>query len=144
VWASVHRGLPAFRFEAPLRAWLFSITARKLIDVARRGPVDDGLDSEHMAALRDSLTGPLSRLLRDERAAAVRAVLEQCNPDDAELLQLRFAFDLPPREIAYVLAQVSGQSPERPNTIAQRIARLLVKLGKELSKNDLFRSREVR
>jgi RNA polymerase sigma factor (sigma-70 family) len=141
VWASVHRGLPAFRFEAPTRAWLFGIAARRLIDVARQGPVDDELDSVQMGAIADSLTGPLSRLLRDERAAAVRAVLASCDPADATLLQLRFGFDLSLAEIAYLQAEEADRPPEDPNTIAKRIGRLLVKLGKQLARDELFRSR---
>jgi RNA polymerase sigma-70 factor, ECF subfamily len=141
VWTSVLRGLPSFRFEAPPRVWLFSIAARRVIDVARQGPVDDAIDTDRMAAIANSLTGPLSRLLRDERAAAVRAVLEQCDPRDAELLHLRFAFDLMPQEISYLRAQETGEPPELANTIAQRIARLLLKLGRQLAKHDLFESK---
>ncbi len=141
VWASAHRGLPSFRFESTPRAWLYAIAGRRVIDVGRMGPADDAIDTEHQAALADSLTGPLSRLLRDERIAAVREVLGRCDPDDVELLHLRFALDLMPQEIAYLRAEERGEPPERPNTIAQRIGRLLVKLGKQLSKHSLFGSK---
>jgi RNA polymerase sigma-70 factor (ECF subfamily) len=141
VWRSVHRGLPRFRFEAPLRAWLFGIAARRLIDVARQGPVDDRVDTARATAIADSLTGPLSRLLREERAAAVRAAIARCDPEDAELLHLRFTLDLKPAEISYLRAAETGQPPEPANTVAKRIARLLVKLGRELAKDEVFHPR---
>jgi hypothetical protein len=94
--------------------------------------------------MADSLTGPLSRLLRDERIAAVREVLGRCDPEDVELLHLRFTFELMPQEIAYLRAEERGLPPELANTIAQRIARLLVKLGKQLSRHSLFGSKRLR
>lgn len=141
VWAAASRGLASFRFEAPPRAWLYAIAGRRVIDAGRMRPADDAIDTERHEALADSLTGPLSRMLRDERIAALREVLGRCDPDDLELLYLRFALDLKPAEIAYLRAEERGEPPERANTIAQRIARLLVKLGKELSKHTLFRSK---
>jgi RNA polymerase sigma-70 factor, ECF subfamily len=134
IWAAALSGLPAFRGDAPLRAWIFAIARHKTLDAWQRSGACSTLDSQ----LGDG--GPLAGLLgihppttpsralsRRRRAIAVRAALKRLRPEDRELLDLRFMYDLKPAEIAHIL-----ELRIPANTIAQRIVRAMQRLRHEL------------
>jgi RNA polymerase sigma-70 factor (ECF subfamily) len=134
VWAAVARGLPAFRGDAPLRAWILAIARHKTFDAWQRSGGWSTLDSQ----LADG--GPLANvfgvhppttpsraLSRRRRMAALHAAFERLRPDDRELLELRFMLDLKPAEIVHVLG-----TPLPANTIAQRIVRATQRLRHQL------------
>lgn len=134
IWAAVARGLPAFRGDAPLRAWILAIARHKTLDAWQRRGACSTLDSQlgdggPLACLLGihPPTTPSRALSRRRRAAALRAAFEKLRPEDRELLELRFMLDLKPAEIAHVLAPHVAA-----NTIAQRIVRATQRLRQEL------------
>ena len=134
IWAAVARGLPAFRGDAPLRAWILGIARHKTLDAWQRNGACSTLDSQlgdggPLAALFGihPPTTPSRALARRRRAAALHAAFEKLRPEDRELLELRFMLDLKPAEIAHVL-----ETPVSANAIAQRIVRATQRLRHEL------------
>lgn len=69
-----------------------------LLRARARRPAEEPLT----LALAASLTGPLSRLVREERRAELRAELERLDAPTRELLLLRYAEDLSRTEIAAI------------------------------------------
>src|SRR5689334_11680410 len=80
IWAAVARGLPTFRGDAPLRAWILGIARHKTFDAWRRAVPCSTLDSQlgDGGPLADLLgirppTTPSRALSRHRRAAVLRA-----------------------------------------------------------------------
>ena len=138
VWAAVAQGLPGFRFESQPRVWLLSIARHKTMDRWRRHQAVVTLDSEleggalgRLVGLR-TVTTPSRDLDRRQRADALHVGLRALEPDDRELLELRFALGLKPGEIASMLGGVKS------NTVSQRIVRAAQRLREALKGNELF------
>ena len=130
VWTAVRRAIGRYRVEASPRGWVLSIARRKLIDAWR--------DDQPVVPLEDSLvdapalgrTSARSRLVREERRAALRAVLATLSAGDRELLELRYAVGLKPGEIA----ESWGLDA---NTVSQRLVRAVRRLREALPR-ELF------
>lgn len=140
VWLAAGRGLPHFRFESMPRTWLFGIARRRLSYERRkrRGRrfvplegLERGLRSSALGLLRP--TTPSSGLRRKLRATALEAELARLKPADRELLELRFVSGLKPSGIVEVL----GLS-DSPNTVSQRLVRLIRLLRQGLQRRDGF------
>ncbi len=130
IWFAVRAALPRFEGKASPRTWLLRITRNKIIDhhrTAGRQPYMDAVSSSQIAAsvVRDR-TGLSSRLRRQERAEIVQRALAELNPTEQDLLMMRFADDLWPREIAEVLGVPEG-------TVKTRIRRGKALLGELLT-----------
>jgi RNA polymerase sigma-70 factor (ECF subfamily) len=138
VWEGVLQALPGFRFECASRSWVLSIARRRAIDVHRRRTPDTSVDSQV------AHPGPLGGLLglrtvktpsRELRSAERRRTLDDAlsgfSAEERELLELRFVVGLKPAEIVKLL----GLSAT-PNTLSQRLVRLVRKLRVELEDKD--------
>ncbi|KKQ77889.1 MAG: ECF subfamily RNA polymerase sigma-24 subunit [Parcubacteria group bacterium GW2011_GWA1_38_7] len=112
------------------RAFLFAITRNKIIDWYRKKKavsLDQMLESEDgdgkfIPQIRD----PDShiKIMASAEAKEVIAVFKNLNPQDAEIMILRFVDGLRPQEIAEELGVSS-------NSISIRITRLILKLREE-------------
>jgi RNA polymerase sigma factor (sigma-70 family) len=138
VWLAAHRALPDFRFDATPLVWLFSIASRKLVDAYRRNHrrQDDVLfDSRELLlsqcapGLKPPTSAP-TRLERKRRISAVEKILESWDMADRELLELRFVADLKPAEIVEILGLDVA-----PNTVSQRLVRLIQRLRREMEQD---------
>lgn len=142
VWLAAQRALPSFRFEASPRVWLFSIATRKLTDAYRRNrrrQDDVEFDSREVLLAHFPLgprppTSAGTRLDRRERIDVVDKILATWPPKDRELLGLRFVSDLTPTEIVQALSL-----DVEPNTLSQRLVRLVHRLRKQLVQQGLAR-----
>lgn len=139
VWAAALRALPGFRFESQPRVWLLSIARHKTLDAWRARETFDPLDSQlaRSGRMGDALgfrtvTTPTGEVDRRQRADALRQALLQLEPEQRELLELRYVCDLKPGEIAEMLGAPGG------NAVSQRIIRAAHRLRQLLQHTDGF------
>lgn len=143
VWLAARRALPRFRFEAAPRTWLFAIARRRLADAQRRDGGREVPFSSRAEVLHRLLpvalgprppSTPSSRLRRKRRAAALEAELGRLPPGERELLELRFLEGIRPVALVEIL-----DLPDSPNTVSQRIVRLVRRLRSRLLLHPEFR-----
>jgi len=143
VWAAVQKALPKFRFQSPVRTWLLRIAKHKIIDGWREQPLEQTLGSEDVAtdgagsrsSSRARGAPTPSRLLHaKQRVEAVRRALAGLEASEQELLDMRFVLGLKPAEIACVVGGVA------PNTVAQRLVRVVRKLHERLRDESALQS----
>jgi len=121
------RGLPSFRFECSLRAWLFRLAwhaaSRFLRDPWRRRV--EPLPSSAASRLAGSIAG--ASQLPGGRRDTLRALRQRLTPEEQTLLVLRVDRELEWNEVAEVLAG-SGE-PVSPAALRKRFERLKERLA---------------
>lgn len=108
VWLRVLRALPALRDPARLRAWLFSIARRALMDRLRdqyAAPIDD-VEIETLAADDDALEAA-------ESSEALQHALAQLPVAARETLVLFYLHELSLGQIAEILSVPAGTVKSR-------------------------------
>ncbi len=144
VWLAAGRAVSNFRFESMARTWLFGIARRRLSYERRRRrtrqfvPLPTGRDGSEVRLTFGVLglrrpTTPSSALRRKLRATALEAELARLTSADRELLELRFVSGLKPSTIVEVLGLTDS-----PNTISQRLVRIIRRLRRDLLIRDDF------
>jgi RNA polymerase sigma-70 factor (ECF subfamily) len=102
-----YRGLGGFKGQSAFSTWLYRIAVNVCLNrVAQKRPPSEPierLDPPDVSAER-----PDSRLLRDERAAEVRAAIASLPPKQRATLILRIYHELPHEEIASILGSSVG------------------------------------
>lgn len=108
----------SYRGRGSFRAWLFGIVRRTLADHYRRRRTRPAapLEGETADLLPDSAPSPEEQALEQEQQQRTRGLLAGLNPQQQEVLSLRFAADLTYPEIAVVI----GKREEAVKKIAQR------------------------
>jgi RNA polymerase sigma-70 factor (ECF subfamily) len=137
IWGAVGAGLGRFRADARARTWLLRIAYNKVADFHRTRHGQPVMDAESSGRIVGSIVrsgpGPSTALRERERAERVRAALEGLSAEDRDLLLMRFAEDLRPREIAEILP-----GDVKPNTISQRILAATRRLRSSLEADEGF------
>ena len=101
------KGLNGFKGEASLGTWLYRIAVNVCLNrLALKTPRSEPLEPAERIDLRAER--PDAALLRDERAAEVRAAIRQLPPKQRATLILRIYHDLPHEEIAGILGSSVG------------------------------------
>jgi RNA polymerase sigma-70 factor, ECF subfamily len=102
-----YKGLKGFKGQASLSTWLYRIAVNVCLNrVALKTPRPEALGpQEHVDAGAER---PDTALLRQERAAEVRAAIRQLPPKQRATLILRVYHELPHEEIAGVLGSSVG------------------------------------
>ncbi len=113
-------GLAAFPGETSLRAWLFSITRREVLDYRWEHP-------DTYPGARDEGHCPLPRAALDHEDAALQAVPEA----DRELLLLRFWHGLRMDEVAFVVGRPPAEVRRRAGLALLTYSAALVRGGAE-------------
>jgi RNA polymerase sigma-70 factor, ECF subfamily len=122
------RGLPGFRFECSLRAWLFRLAwhaaSRFLRDPWRRRgqPLPTSAASRLAASIADESRSP------EGRRGALRALRMRLSPEEQSLLVLRVDKELEWEEVADVLAEAGGSST--PAALRKRFERVKDRLAR--------------
>ena len=92
VFLRLYCGGPSVAAAGPVGGWLYRTATHASIDVLRankRRGLEEELDSDRCGYREDQEDGPLTRLLRGERIAEVRAVLARLRVEKAQILLLR-------------------------------------------------------
>ncbi len=111
VFLRLYRGGPGVATGGLVGGWLYRTATRASIDALRanqRRSLEEALEGDSSAQSEDLADGPLTRLLRGERVAEVRAVLARLRVERAQILLLRYS-GLSYKEIAEVM-QISATS----------------------------------
>ncbi|MDE3154780.1 MAG: RNA polymerase sigma factor [Acidobacteriota bacterium] len=107
VFLRAYRGLRSFKGQSSLSTWLYRIGVNVCLNrVSLKTPPVGPLDESHPVA--DRTEGQGERLLRDERAAIVRAAIAKLPRKQRATLILRMYHDLPHRDIAAILGSSVG------------------------------------
>jgi RNA polymerase sigma-70 factor (ECF subfamily) len=121
------RGLPGFRFECSLRAWLFRLAwraaCRFLRDPWRRRA--EPMPSSAASRLAASIAG--ASQLPGGRRETLRALRQRLTPEEQTLLVLRVDKDLEWNEVAQVLA--GTEEPVDPAALRKRFERIKDRLA---------------
>ncbi len=109
IWLRVLQGIGRLQEPAKLRAWLFGIAHRRVMDRLREhyaAPINDGADPDALAA--DDIDLELALDMRElERG------LQRLPPIEREVLSLFYLDELPLAEVAQVLALPTGTVKSR-------------------------------
>ncbi len=101
------KGLRGFKGASSLATWLYRIAVNVCLNrLALKTPKGEPLEPTERVDLRAER--PDVALLRDERAAEVRAAIRQLPPKQRATLVLRVYHDLPHEEIAGILGSSVG------------------------------------
>ena len=108
VFEIAHRRWPTYLQErkAPPYVWLYGLARDQVIETFRaqdRGPGKEAWPAESALMPPDNHTGPMTKVMREERAALVRKIVDSLNEKDREILGMRYLDGLDPAEIARLL-----------------------------------------
>lgn len=105
-------GLPAFRWDVSLRAWMFVLARAVAIRVTRKRPRDCELPAGFAGypQLRDHVRTTTARFLRTEVKDRMREIRQQLDEYDQTLLILRIDRKLEWSELAVVMNEVSSEA----------------------------------
>ena len=105
VFIRAYRGLHRFKGQASLRTWLYRIAVNVCLNKGSKTRGKTPLDA---AGIRDPAEQPDLALLREERAAQVRAAIARLPRKQRATLILRVYHELPHEEIAAILGGSVG------------------------------------
>lgn len=128
------RGLPAFRWEAPLRSWAFRVAWHAALEVRNDAFRRHGrrLETGEASALAAEIHTTAARVEGQRRA--LDALRDALTPEEQSLLALRVDQQLPWEEVALVLsgdadARSVAALRKRFERLKERIARLARERG---------------
>lgn len=119
---TAYEALPKYREQGQFTAWLFRIARSKMNDHFRRNRYEVDLEAaERMAAGEDAL----GALIHDEELIRLRSVIKNLNPEEQDLIRLRYVADLTFVEIADLLGK-------REDAVKKTMYRLLARLKSQM------------
>jgi RNA polymerase sigma-70 factor (ECF subfamily) len=124
---AVWRGLPGFRGEGTLRAWLFQLAWHSVTHLVRDPYRRRGRHLPTSAASRLAVRVASTVRIREERSDRLRELRASLDPDDRTLLVLRLDRELEWEEIAAVLS--SDAAPVTAAALRKRFERLKARLA---------------
>ena len=107
--------------KAAFSTWIFSIARNALIDYYRRRSREQRLRKETESKAVAFSTSPEEEASRSEEIRKLKDCLSQLNPNEQELISLKFSSEMTNREIS----QVTGLSESNVGTILCRAVRKL-------------------
>jgi RNA polymerase sigma-70 factor (ECF subfamily) len=125
VFIRVFRAAHRFEGRSTFKTWMFGIALNLCRDYLRRerhAMTDDSV----LAVLPDASLDPLQRLEQDERAALVRAAVDQLMPAHRMVLRLRDGEDMSYKEIAEMLGVPVGTVRSRLHNARALLAKALI------------------
>jgi RNA polymerase sigma-70 factor, ECF subfamily len=122
------RGLPEFRFEAPLRSWCFRVAWHAALRVRNDTYRRHGrrLETGEASALAAELHTTEPRL--EGQLRSLEALREALSPEEQSLLVLRVDQELPWEEVS--LVQVGDADPRSVATLRKKFERLKERLAR--------------
>lgn len=124
VFLRAYRAIGKFKGQSSVSTWLYRIAVNAgLNHVSARRPAVEPLEGPHDVDAEAEPTD--ARLVREERAARVRAAIAQLPPQQRATLILRVFHDLPHDEIASVLGNSVGAGKANLFHALRNLRRLL-------------------
>ena len=124
VWCKV---LSAKKIPEHFRPWLYRVARNQCLNVLRhRKRRRDGGRLPDVSQIGESLTGHLTRLVKDEQHRRLIEIVQELPPKQREVLRLRYVEDLSRAEIADVLEIA-------PSSVKTQLFEGLKKLRKHIS-----------
>jgi RNA polymerase sigma-70 factor, ECF subfamily len=119
---SAYEALPKYREQGQFAAWLFRIARSRINDHFRRGRFEVGLDgAEKLSAEEDTL----SLVIQDEELGRLQLILGNLNPEEQDLIRLRYVADLSFVEMSDLLGK-------REDAVKKSVYRLLARLKSQM------------
>jgi RNA polymerase sigma-70 factor (ECF subfamily) len=107
VFLRAYRGLRSFRGQSSLGTWLYRIGVNVCLNrVSAKAPASESIDERQHVDTRSE--SPSERLLKEERAARVRAAIAELPRKQRATLILRMYHEMSHQEIADVLGSSVG------------------------------------
>jgi RNA polymerase sigma-70 factor (ECF subfamily) len=129
VCVHVWRDLPAFRWEASARTWIYTIARHRIFEArevaARRRRLVPLSRSPEVDALNERARTATRSYLHDDVRAQVAAARAALDPDDQTLLILRVDRDMSWRDVGAVLGVPAATVRKRYERVKQRLRELL-------------------
>jgi len=119
---AAYEALPKYREQGQFAAWLFRIARSKMNDHFRRNKYEVELGAaERISAGEDAL----GALIHDEELSKLRYVIRNLNPEEQDLIRLRYVAELTFVEIADLLGK-------REDAVKKTMYRLLARLKSQM------------
>ena len=115
---AAYESLPKYHERGQFSAWLFRIAQSKMNDHFRRNRREVSLDAVGKLFEREDALGTL---IRAEELSEVHFLIKKLNPEEQDLLRLRYVAELSFAEIAELLGK-------REDTVKRSVYRLLARL----------------
>lgn len=119
VFSAAWESLPRYREQGNFAAWLFRIARNKVKDYFRRRRPT--LSLEEVQPLLHTEWDFLASLEQDDMLQRLAALLEDLNPEQRELLRLRFAADLSYAQIGDLLGRSEAAVKMSVHRLLQRL-----------------------
>jgi RNA polymerase sigma-70 factor, ECF subfamily len=119
---AAYEALPKYREQGQFAAWLFRIARSKMNDHFRRSRFEVRLDAaEEISAEEDTL----NLVIQDEELGRLQLILGNLNPEEQDLIRLRYVADLSFVEMADLLGK-------REDAVKKSVYRLLARLKSQM------------
>ncbi|MFN8381274.1 MAG: sigma-70 family RNA polymerase sigma factor [Anaerolineales bacterium] len=115
---TAYESLPKYRERGYFSAWLFRIAQSKMNDHFRRSRREVGLEAAAELMEREDSLGAL---IRAEELSQIRFLIKKLNPEEQDLIRLRYVADLSFVEMAELLGK-------REDAVKKSFYRLLERL----------------
>jgi RNA polymerase sigma-70 factor (ECF subfamily) len=126
---AAYDGFPGFRFEAPVKSWLFGIARR----ICGRHVETRNRRQARLRLVHDTGSGPDAGelALARERAVRARAALDRLKPSEREAVILRYDAGLSFREVAEACGVDEAAARKRVSRALQRLRESLADVAAE-------------
>ncbi|MBI2332022.1 MAG: sigma-70 family RNA polymerase sigma factor, partial [Chloroflexi bacterium] len=88
---AAYEALPKYREQGQFAAWLFRIARSKMNDHFRRNRYEVDLEAAERTAAGEDALGVF---IQDEELKRLRSVIKELNPEEQDLIRLRYVADL--------------------------------------------------
>lgn len=119
VFSAAWEGLSGYREQGNFAAWLFRIARNKAKDYYRQRRATLSLEEAHPMLRAE--WDPLAHIEQDESLQQLSALLECLNPEQRELLRLRFAADLSFAQIGEIFGRSEAAVKMSVHRLLQRL-----------------------
>jgi RNA polymerase sigma-70 factor, ECF subfamily len=119
---AVYEALPKYRERGQFAAWLFQIARSKMNDHFRRNRFEVELE---MAEANFHGEDALGTVIQEEDLNRLRSIIKKLNPEEQDLIRLRYVADLSFIEMAELLGK-------REDAVKKSVYRLLARLKSQM------------
>ncbi len=119
---AAYEALPKYREQGQFTAWLFRIARSKMNDHFRKNRHEVELEAVEQISAGDDVSGAF---IQNEEIHKLRSVIKNLNPEEQDLIRLRYVAELTFVEIADLLGK-------REDAVKKTLYRLLARLKSQM------------